>query len=162
MENLYYNLSEQEFTRERKILLWVFSGLFFVTGLGIIFMNLFMHQDAIKLSLSIIPFGISILVGIIAAISSFGRKDHFFMVDDNKIEFHYGTVNPKKQSFLWNNINEICMPHKQKKVRIIMKDGTTYNINLTWIEKKKSSHIRKHIFYGAKEKNINITKVQTL
>ena len=70
--------------------------------------------------------------------------------------------NHKKHSFKWTDIKEIIMPHKEKKVMLIFKDSSSFVINLTWIEKKKSSHIRKHIFYAAKEKNINVVKVQML
>ncbi len=162
MENLYYNLSEHEFSKGRKILLWGFSLLFFIAGLGVIVLNVFMHDETIHLSLSSAPFGISIIVAIIASFATFSRKDHYFIIDDDKLEFKYGMMNPVKHSFPWNNITEIYFPHREKKVKIRLKDNSFYVINLTWIEKKKSSHIRKHIFYGASEKKINIIKSQTL
>ena len=34
MEKLFYNLSEEEFSKGRKILLWGFSGLFFLGGIS--------------------------------------------------------------------------------------------------------------------------------
>jgi hypothetical protein len=162
MENLNYNLSEQEFTRSKKILLWGFSLLFFMTGLGVIFLNVVMHDETIHISVSSAPFGISIVVAIIASFATFSKKDHYFKIDNEKMEFKYGMLNPVKQSFLWNDIIEINFPHRQKKIKLIFRNNSFYIINLTWIEKKKSSHIRKHIFYGASEKNIKITKSQTL
>ena len=162
MENLYYNLSEEEFSRGRKALLWIFALLFFLAGMGIIFMNVILHDESIRLSNSSAPFGISIVVGIIATLATVKRKDHYFIIDNDKIEFRYGMINPLKQVFLWINIREIYFPHRQKKLKLIMKDGSFFIINLTWIERKKSSYIRKHIFYVAKEKNINIIKIQTL
>jgi hypothetical protein len=162
MESLYYNLSKEEFSRGKKALLWIFTLLFFMAGLGTVFMNVILHDDSIHISLSAAPFGISIVSGIIAAIATFSRKDHFFNVDDEKIEYRYGMIHPVKQLILWNDVQEICFPHRQKKVKLIMKNNTINVVNLTWVEKKKSSHIRKHIYYGAKEKNINITKVQVL
>lgn len=162
MENLYYNLSEQEFSKGRKILLWGFSSLFFIAGLGVIFLNVIMHDDTIHLSLSSAPFGISLVTAIIASFATFSKKDHYFIIDDEKMEFKYGMINPVKQTFPWSNITEINFPHKERKVKLRLKDNTFYIINLTWIEKRKSSHIRKHIFYGASEKKINIIKSQTL
>jgi hypothetical protein len=162
MENLYYNLSEQEFTKGRKILLWGFSLLFFVAGLAVLILSVVMHDESINITVSTAPFGISIVAAIIASLATFSRKDHFFTVDNEKIEFNYGMLKPVKQLFLWNDILEINFPHKQKKVKLIMRNNSYYIINLTWIEKKKSSHIRKHIFYGASEKNIKITKSQTI
>jgi hypothetical protein len=162
MENLYYNLSEHEFTRGRKILLWGFSLLFFLAGLGVLVFNLLLHDETIHLSLSSAPFAISFVTAIIASFASFSKKDHYFIIDDEKMEFKYGMINPAKQTFQWNNITEVNFPRGQKKVRIKLKDNSFYIINLTWIEKKKSSLIRKHIFYRASEKNLKIIKSTTL
>ncbi len=162
MENLNYNLSEQEFSRGKKMLLWGFSMLFFMAGVGVIILNVFMHDETIHLSVASAPFGISLITAIIAAIATFSKKDNYFIIDNDKMEFKYGMINPVKKSFQWNNITEISFPHKQRKVRIKLNDNSFYTINLTWVERKKSSHIRKHIFYGASEKNISIIKCQTL
>jgi hypothetical protein len=162
MENLYYNLSEEEFSKGRKTLLWIFTSLFFLAGLGIIFMNVILHEKSIHISLSLAPFGISIVAGIISGMATFNRKDHYFIIDNDKIEFRYGLINPGKKIFLWNDIKEIHFPHKQKKVKLVMKNDSSYVINLTWIEKKKSIRLRKHFYYVAKEKNINIVKIQVL
>jgi hypothetical protein len=162
MENLYYNLSEQEFSRGRKILLWLFTSLFFLAGVGILFMNAIMHNDSIHLSLSLAPFGISLVSGTIAIIATFSKNDHYIIIDNDKIEFKFGMLKPSIQTFLWNDIKEIHLPHKQKKVKLIMKNDSSNIINLTWIEKKKSSHIRKQFYYAAREKNINIVKFQYL
>jgi hypothetical protein len=161
MEKLYYNLSE-ELSLGWKILLWIFTSIFFLAGLGIIFMNVILHDKSIDISLSLAPFGISIVVGFISVIATFRRKDHFFIIDNDKIEFRYGLLHPVKQTFLWNDIKEINFPHKQKKVKLIMKNDSTYLINLIWIEKKKSIRLRKHFYYAATEKNINISKIQVL
>ena len=162
MENLYYNLSEEEFSKGRKTLLWIFASLFFLAGLGIIFMNVILHEKSIHISLSLAPFGISIVVGIISAMATFKREDHYFTIDNDKIEFRYGLINPHKKTFLWNDIKEIHFPHKQKKVKLVMKNDSKYIINLTWIEKKKSGRLRKYFYYLAKEKSINIIRVQVL
>jgi hypothetical protein len=162
MEKLYYNLSEEEFSKGKKILLWSFTSLFFLAGLGILVMILLFHDTTVSASVSLAPFGISLVSGSIAAMATFRGKDHFFIIDDDKIEYTAGFFKPKTESYLWRDIKEIHLPHKQKKVKLFMKNDTSSLINLTWIEKKKSSHIRKHIYYAAKEKNINISKPQVL
>ena len=67
MENLYYSLSEEEFSKGRKILLWSFATLFFLAGLYVLFVSLVLGQKSIPAILSIAPFGISLIVFIIAA-----------------------------------------------------------------------------------------------
>ena len=47
MENLYYNLSEEEFSKGRKILLWGFSALFFLGGIYVLFVSLILGQKSI-------------------------------------------------------------------------------------------------------------------
>jgi hypothetical protein len=162
MEKLFYDLSEQEFSKGRKILLWVFTSIFFLAGMGIIFMNVILHDRSIHISFCLAPFGISMVVGIISVMATFTRKGHYFLIDDEKIEFKFGMVKPVKHTYIWNDIKEIHLPHKEKKVLLLLKNNSSFVINLTWIEKKKTSHIRKHFFYAAKEKNIDIVKVQML
>jgi len=162
MENLYYNLSEQEFTKGRKILLWIFASLFFMAGMGIIFLNVIFHDKSIHISLSTAPFGICLVVSLIAIMASTGKKDHYFTIDDTKVDFKNGFIKTVQNTILWNDVKEIYFPHKQKKVKVVMKNDSFYIINLTWIEKKKSSHIRKHLYYVAREKNINIIKTQVI
>jgi hypothetical protein len=162
MENLYYNLSEQEFSKGRKILLWLFVGLFFLAGLGIIFMNVILHDQSIHISFSLAPFGITIVVGLIALLATVKRKDYFFLIDSDKIEFRFGLIKPVKHSFKWIDIKEIHLPHKEKKVLLLFKNNSSFIINLNWLERKKTSHIRKHFFYAAKEKNIAVVKVDVL
>ena len=79
MENLYYNLSEEEFSKGKKILLWGFSSLFFLAGMGVIFMNVILHNKTIHISLSLAPFAISFAVGVIAAMATLRKKDHYFI-----------------------------------------------------------------------------------
>jgi hypothetical protein len=162
MENLFYDLSEQEFTKGRKILLWIFASFFFLGGLSVIFNNVVLGDKSIHIGISLVPFAISIFVGIIAVMSTFKRKDHFFAIDEEKISFRYGLLKPVKQLFKWDDIKEIHFPHKERKALLIFKDNSSIIVNLTWLERKKSSHIRKHLFYMAREKNINIVKIQML
>ena len=94
MENLYYNLSEEEFSKGRKILLWIFASFFFLAEYMCYLQNLVFGQINSISSSFIAPFGISLVVGIIAAFATFKRKDLFFLIDDEKIEFRYGIFKP--------------------------------------------------------------------
>jgi hypothetical protein len=162
MEKLFYDLSEQEFSKGRKILLWIFSGTFLLAGCAIIFMMLVLGDKSVNASLSIAPFGIGIFVAVIAIMATFKRAGHYFLIDDEKIEYKYGLVKPIKFSHNWTDIKEVHLPHREKKVLLVYKDNSEYVVNLTWLERKKTSHIRKHFFYAAKEKNINIVKIMTI
>jgi hypothetical protein len=159
MEKLFYNLSEEEYTKGRKILLWVFVASFFLGGVYVAMLSPVFGVHHIKPSLSLAPFGISFIVGIIALFATIKRKDLYFLIDDDKIEFRYGIFRPKRFSFLWSDIKEFIIPHKERKVKAIFKDGTSYTIDLTWLQRKKSSHIKKHLYNSAKAKNLNIIKV---
>ena len=162
MENLYYDLSEPEFSRGRKILLWVFSSIFFLAGMAVIFMNLILHDQSMHISLSLVPIGISVVVAAIAFMATFKRKGLYFQIDNEKIEFRFGIFKPVKHSFKWNDINEIRLPHREKKVLLKLKDSSSFIINLTWLERKRTNNIRKYFFYAAKENNIPVVKVQIL
>lgn len=163
MEKLYCNLSEEEFSGTRKTLLWVFSGLFFLAGIWVFLLHFaFGHKESIPLVLSAAPFGISLVTGIIAFISSVKRKDQYFSLDNDMVEFRYGLFTPKKFSFRWSDVNELVIPHKQKKAMLHFKDGSSYTLDLTWLQKRKSSLIRKHIYQAAWEKQLKISKVMYL
>jgi len=162
MEKLYYNLSEEEFTKGRKILLWIFVGAFFIGGLYVAMLSPVFGVHHIKPVLSLAPFGISLLVGIIAAFATIKRSGLYFLIDDDKIEFRYGLIKPKKHSFPWTEIKEFMMPHKQRKVKIIFHNEPSFVIDLSWLQRKKATLIRKHLFHAARSKNINVIKVVML
>ena len=162
MENLYFNLSEEEFSKEKKILLWGFAALFFLAGVYILVVSLILGQKSIPAVLSVAPFGISLVVSVIAGFATFKGTDLFFSIDNDKIEYKFGIIKPTTHSFKWIDIKELVMPHKQKKVKLVFKDGSSFVINLTWIQKKKSSLIRKHLFHSAREKDLNVIKVINL
>lgn len=162
MENLYFNLSEEEFSKGRKILLWSFSSLFLLACLYVLISNLVFGNKNLPLFISLITFGISLFVGVIATFATVKRKDLFFMVSDEKIEFRYGILNPRRHTFQWIEIKELIMPQKQKKAMLCLYDGSSYLINLNWLQRKKSSRIRKHIYQVAKEKNLKITRVPNI
>jgi hypothetical protein len=152
MENLHFNLSEEEFSKGRKVLLWTFSSLFLLA-------NLAFGYKCIPLFIALITFGISLFVALIAALASVRRKDLFFTVDNEKIEFRYGILKARKHTFKWVDIKELIIPQKQKKAAIILNDGSSFLINLNWLQKKKSSLIRKYIYIHAKAKNLKVVKV---
>ncbi len=162
MENLHLNLSEEEFSKGRKLLLWGFSTMFFLAGVYVLITNIVFGHKSIPLFISLITFGISLFVGAIAVFASISRKDLFFTVNDEKIEYRFGVFNPKIQSFKWIDIKELIMPPKQKKVILHMNGGSSFLINLNWLEKKKSAAVRKQIYIAAKEKNIKVIKVTKL
>lgn len=162
MENLYYNLSQEEFSTGRKILLWGFAGLFFLAGIYVLIISLVFGHKSITPVLSIAPFGISLVVSLIAALATIKRKDLFFLIDNDKIEFRYGIFKPARHIFKWIDVKELIMPHKQKKAKLMFKDGSSFVINLNWLQKKKAGLIRKHIFYAAREKDLKVIKVKNL
>lgn len=162
MERLFFDLSESEFSQSRKILVWIFSVVFFLAGCGIIFMSTVQHDKTIHISFSIAPFGISLFTAIVAYMATAKKKDHYFLMDNDKVEYRFGFFKPVKYTYNWNDVSEIWMPHKEKKVLLKLKDNSEHIINLTWIEKKKSHFIRKQFYYASKEKNINLIKVLNL
>ena len=162
MENLYQNLSEKEFSRGSKILLWSFAALFFLAGVYVLFVSLVLGQKSIPAILSIAPFGISLIVSVIAGTATFKGTDLYFSIDMEKIEYKFGVMRPMTHSFRWIDINELVMPSRQKKVKLVFKDGSSFVINLTWIQRRKSSSIRKHIYHVAREKDLNVRKVLNL
>lgn len=162
MEKLYFNLSEEEFSKGRKILLWVFASLFLLASVYVLVTNLAFGHKSIPLFISLITFGISLFVSVIAAFATIKRKDLFFIVNDEIIEFRFGILKPKKHTIKWADIKELIMPGKQKKILLRLNDGSSFLINLNWLQKKKSSMIRKHIYLSAKQKNLKVTKVSTL
>jgi hypothetical protein len=157
MEKLYYDLSKEEFSSGRKALLWIFSGVFFLAGAGIIFMNTILHDLSIHITFCIPPFGISIFTGIIAFMATSKKKDHYFLMDDEKVEYRFGILKPVKIEHRWTDVAEILMPHKEKKVLLVYKDKSEHIINLNWLEKKKTHFIKRQFYHAAREKNIAIS-----
>lgn len=162
MENLYYNLSEEEFSRGKKTLLWGFAGLFFSAGIYVLFVSLVQEHKSIPAVLSLAPFGISLVVALVALVATIKRKEQFFAIDNEKIEFRYGFFKPRRHLFKWVDIKQLVMPQRQKKAMLMFQDGSVYVINLTWVQKKKSSSIRKHIYHAASEKEVKIEKMPYL
>jgi hypothetical protein len=159
MEKLYFDLSEEEITKGRKIILWSVVGVFFLVGVYVAMLKPVFGVVDVKPINSVALFGISLVVGLISAYATYKREDLYFLIDDDKVEFRYGVFRPKKYSFPWTSMREVVMPHKEKKVKVIFKDKTSFIIDLTWLKKKKSTLIRKHLFHAARAQNINVIKV---
>jgi len=162
MEKLYYNLSEEEFTTGRKILIWVFFGAFFLGGVYVALIGPLFGVNHVKPIFSLAPFGISLIVGVFALYATVKRSDLFFLIDNDKVEFRYGMFRPKRYSFNWNDMKEIILPQKDRKIKILFNNNTSYVVNLMWIQRKKSIIIRKHFYHAAREKNLNVQKVARL
>jgi hypothetical protein len=162
MENLYYNLSEEEFSKRGKILLWGFATLFLLAGIYILFVSIVLGQKSIPPILSVAPFGISLVVYIIAGFATFKGTNLFFSIDMDKIEYKFGAFKPATHSYNWSDIKELVMPMRQKKILLVFKDGSRVIINLNWMKRNKSGSIRKHIFHVAREKDLVVTKVSTI
>jgi hypothetical protein len=157
MEKLHYDLSKEEFSTGRKALLWIFSGVFFLAGAGIIFMNLILHDLSIHITFCIPPFGIAIFTGIIAYMATSKKKDNYFIMDDEKVEYRFGILKPVKFTHKWVDVEEIIIPHKEKKVLLRYKDKSFHLINLNWLERKKTHYIKRQFYHASREKNIGIT-----
>lgn len=162
MEKLHYNLSEAEYTRGRKVLLWVVTILFFIGGLYVALLSPVFGKDSVRPILSLAPFGIGLLIGITAFLATVKRKNMYFEINDDTIEFRYGMFNPKKHTYQWSDIKKIVMPHRERKVKLMLRDNRSEIINLSYIQGKRSILIRKHLIIGAMEKNISVLKVINL
>lgn len=162
MDQLFFNLSEEEFSKSRKVLLWIFVFLFFLAGLYVLTASPVFGHESIHPVISVAPFGISFIVFLIALLATIKRKDLFFLVDEGKIEFRYGIFRPKRHSFAWTEITEMTFPQKQRKIKVKLNNGSFYVIELSYLQRKKSTLIRKHIYHAAHQRNINIVKVNTL
>lgn len=162
MERIYFNLSEEEFTKGRKILIWVVAILFIIGGIYVAMLSPVFGKHSVSPLLSIAPFGIGLIISAVAAFATIKRKNQFFLIDDDKVEFRYGMIRPVKNSFIWSDISKLVIPHKDRKAKFIFVNSSSYVINLTYIQRKKASLIRKHLFQAAREKNKEVLKVITL
>ncbi len=162
MENQHYDLAEAEFSKEGKVILWIVAVFFLVAAVFILFRVFILGNKDINATFAFVPFGISLFVTLIAYYATAKRKDLYFSITDDKIEFRFGIINPKMKLFKWADIRELVLPSKQKRVLLNLNDGGFFIINLNWIEKKKAVNIIKNIYKMALDKNIKITKVKIL
>lgn len=162
MEKLHYNLAEEQITGSRKYLLWIVTCFFFLGGIYVIMLRPVFGNESVNPWLSLAPLGIGFFIGLISLYATIKRKDIYFHIDDEIIEFRYGIFRPKKYSFQWNNVKKLVLPHRERKVKLMFADGTSFIIDLSYIQRKRSILIRKHLFHMAKSKNISVITVISL
>ncbi len=158
MEDLNFNLAKEEFSKGLKILLWVIAISTTIVTLVVVYLMFIKHDVNTTIGLAITLALITIFFYMIAILSSIKKKEHFFKVDNNTISYHYGLMFQSHHTYNWNEVLKLYVPPRSKNITLVLKNGTIVGINLTWIEKNKSRMIRKHIFYSAKTKGIEIQK----
>lgn len=158
MDDLYFNLASEEFSKSRKILIWVMAIMAVLISAWDSYLKFFKHDTYSTFGLTITLYVVTIFLFTIAILSSKKKKEHFFKVNKEIISYHYGLFVPTQRSFVWTDINMVYMPPHSKNSVLILNDGKSIHINLTWVEKNKARIIRKHIYYTAKEKGIEIRK----
>lgn len=158
MEDLYLNLSEHEFSKGRKALLWIFGSIFILIGFWDLYLKIFKLDSFASTEVTIVSFSIGILVYILALLASSKRKEHYFKVDSNTISYRFGLIAPAHKKIDWKDVKAIYVPKKQKNAIVSLNSGAIININLSWVEKNKSRRIRKYIYHLAKEKSIETHK----
>ncbi|HUS85756.1 MAG TPA: hypothetical protein VMW76_00830 [Bacteroidales bacterium] len=158
MDDLYFKLSQEEFSKGRKILLWIAASLFALIGFWDLYLKIFKHDSNASFGLTIVLFSISGFIFFIAFLASLKHKEHFFKVDNEIISYYFGLFFPSHHTYKWEEIDRIYMPPHQKTTILVLKDGRTIRINLTWVEKNKSRMIIRHIYYAAKQRDIDVLK----
>ena len=161
-QQLYFNLSEEQFTKERRILLRILAVLFFLGSIYVVMAkSVFGHRNMPPI-FAIPPFCISLIVIGFASWGKLKRKDLFFLVDYGKIEFRFGIFKAKRHSFKWSKISSLVMPHNQQKIKLNINDGSSFVINLSFLKQRKSTLIKNYIYKLAVEKEIPIKVVKVL
>jgi len=117
----------------RKILIWIFVGHSFRWSICCNVKSGF-RKHSIKPVLSVAPFGISLIVGMIAAMLLLNERS-LFLIDDEKVEFRYGVFRPKNNHSHDGN-KRSCYAHKEKKAKIFQ-ECSSYIINLTGCREKR-------------------------
>lgn len=158
MEDLYFNLSKEEFSKGRKILLWIISIAATAVTLFVIYLRFVIFDPNATLGLLVVLAGTTTFFYLIAILATAKRKEHFFKINNELISYRYGLMFQKQQSYNWSDIKEVYFPPHSKKTALVLNDGKVVIINLTWIENNKSRMIRKHIFYTAKSKGLTLHK----
>lgn len=158
MEDLRLNLSKNEFSKARKILLWVLASLFALGGAWDLYLKLIKHDYSAQIGLTVILFAISGFIFFIAVLASVTRKDHYFKVDNDHISYRYGLIFARQHSYNWSEIKNIIMRYKERKAILVLENGKQETINLNWVKRTNSTTILKHIYYLSKKLNIPVTR----
>ena len=159
MDDLYFDLAKEEFSKGRKILIILMAAAALIITMWDSYIRFFKHNVYSTLSLTITLYLVTAFLIMIAVLATKKRKEHFFKIDNNVLSFHYGLLFPSHHTYNWNEIDKIYVPPHSKNATVLLRSGKAVHINLTWIEKNKSRIIRKHIFYTAKAKGIDIAKM---
>ena len=158
MEDLSINLSKNEFSTGRKILLWIVATLFLGIGIWDLYLNLVKHDTSVNAGLTVVLFTISVFMYFIALLATLKRKEHYFKITNNSISYRYGLLFPKHHDHSWEKIEKVRIPKDAKKTILVLKTGKDEHINLTWVEKNNARIIRRHIYYSAKKRSIPIIR----
>ena len=158
MDDLYFNLASEEFSKPRKILIWVIAMITLAVSLWDSYIKFFKHDNVSDLGLTITLYLVTAFMFMIAILATMKRKEHFFKVDNEEISYHYGLLFPSHHSYSWPEIKKIFVPPHSKNTILVLKDNKVIHINLTWVERNKARMIRKHIFYTGRDKGIEIVK----
>jgi len=158
MEDLYFDLAKEEFSKGRKIILWFMAIAATIVTLTDIYLKFVKHDSNATIALTITLAITTSFFYMIAILSSVKRKEHFFSIDKDTISYYYGLMFQTHRSYKWNEVQKLYVPPHSKNASLVLKNGKVVHINLTWVEKNKARMIRKHIFYSSKNKGIEILK----
>jgi len=158
MDDLYCNLASEEFSKSRKILIWVLALIALAVSVWDSYLKFFKHDTYSAFGLTITLYIVTIFMFTIAILSTKKRKEHFFKVNEEVISYHYGLLFPSHHTYSWPEIKKIFVPPHSKNTILMLKDNKVIHINLTWVERNKARIIRKHIFYTGRDKGIEIVK----
>lgn len=158
MENLNLNLSKNEFSKSRRILLWIIGLLFFISTLWSLYLKLWAHDTSVTTGLIIILFLISAFLCFIASLASARKEDHYFNINHDEISYRYGLMFSKQRKHTWEEIKEIIIRYNLRKAIIINVNDNKKTINLNWINKTSAKTILKHLYYISRKKGIPISK----
>jgi len=161
-QQLYYNLSEEEFTKDRKLIIWVSACFFFLVSLYVFMESFISVRKSIPTILALPPLITCLIITGIGFWAKLKRKDLFFLVDEGKIEFRFGVFKAKRRSFKWAKISSIVMPLTQRKIKLNLNDGKSFVINLIFFKQEKSISIKNYIYKLAVEKEIKVAVVKRL
>jgi hypothetical protein len=160
MENIEINLYEKEFSKGRKVLLLLFGSVLLGTGLYNVALRMLKYDFLPSPGLTITTLSLGTLILLIALFATSKRKNYFFRINAEGLEYRYGLLIAKEGRFKWNEISKIYMPPKVKSLSIESDTGKLKGINLNWIEGSKAIVIRKNIYYAARQLNKEIVKAR--
>lgn len=158
MEDLKLNLSRNEFSTSKKVLLWIVGSMFLIGGLWALYMRLVKHDTSVQPGLTVVLLVLSAFMFFVAALATFRKRKHFFYVNDEAISYRYGLVSSSYHSYNWSEIKKVIMKYNQRKAILILNNDKHVTINLNWIQKTNSQIILKHIYFASKNKGLPLTK----